>query len=93
MNPEPCPGLRVHPESGCVPVGGASDLKLHLHPHSTSIFDTEVAVRIRGGRKLTLKIVGAAEEPTVTIDRVRTNSVYVHVHCRVWMLVWVERGR
>lgn len=70
VNPEPCPGLRVHPESGCVPVGGASDLKLHLHPNSTTVFDTELVVHVRGGRKLALKVVGAAEEPTVTIDKV-----------------------
>ena len=71
MNPEPCPGLRVHPESGCVPVGGASDLKLHLHPDSVAVFDTELVVCIRGGRKLALKVVGAAEKPTITINRVR----------------------
>ena len=75
----------MHPESGCVPVGGASDLKLHLHPNSTSIFDTEVLVRIRGGRKLTLKIVGAAEEPTVTIDRVRTNSLYMCMYMYMYV--------
>ena len=70
-NPEPCPGLRVSPTSGCVPVGGASDLQLHLHPDSVAVFDTELEVLVRGGRSLTLKVVGAVEEPTVTIDKVK----------------------
>ena len=72
VNPEPCPGLRVDPESGCVPVGGVTDLKLHLHPVSVAMFDTELVVRVRGGgRRLALKLVGAVEKPIVTVDRVR----------------------
>ena len=62
--------MMVHPKSGCVPVGGACDLKLHLHPVSVTLFDTELVVMVRGGRKLKLKLVGAAEKPKVTIDRV-----------------------
>ena len=64
--------MTVHPKSGCVPVGGACDLKLHLHPVSVTLFDTELVVMVRGAgsRKLKLKLVGAAEEPKVTIDRV-----------------------
>ena len=72
VNPEPCAGLKVHPESGCVPVGGVSELQLHLHPESEALFDTELVVAVRGGKRLTLKLVGAAEEPKVTIDRVST---------------------
>ena len=71
LNSEPCPGLTVHPESGCVPVGGVTDLKLHLYPKGVAVFDTELVVVIRGGRRLGLKLVGAAEEPVVSIDRVR----------------------
>ena len=65
----------MSPTSGCVPVGGASDLQLHLHPDNAAVFDTELEVAIRGGRSLTLKVVGAAEEPTVTIDKVRGHNV------------------
>ena len=56
-------------------MGGASDLQLHLHPDNVAVFDTELEVVIRGGRSLTLKVVGAVEEPTVTIDKVRGHNV------------------
>ena len=70
VNPTPYPGLRVYPESGCVPVGGATDLILHLHPQAVDKFDTQLAVQVREGRRLRLKLVGAVEEPIVGIDRV-----------------------
>ena len=59
------------PESGCVPVGGVSELQLRLCPESEALFDTELVVAVRGGKRMTLKLVGAAEKPRVTIDRVR----------------------
>ena len=51
-------------------MGGVSELQLHLHPESEALFDTELVVAVRGQKRLTLKLVGAAEEPRVTIDRV-----------------------
>ena len=85
INPEPCAGLKVHPKSGCVPVGGASDLQLHLHPESEALFDTELVVAVRGGKRLSLKLVGAAEEPRVTIDRVSICNVTDDMSiCEMW---------
>ena len=79
MNPEPCAGLKVTPESGCVPVGGVCQLHLHAHPQSEALFDTELTVAVRGGKRLGLKLVGAAEEPKVTIDRVSVCVYTYHV--------------
>ena len=80
VNPEPCPGLKVHPKNGCVPVGGVSDLQLCLCPESEALFDTELVVAIRGGKRLSLKLVGAAEKPRVTIDRVSKMQYYNTVY-------------
>ena len=73
--------MKVHPESGCVPVGGTSDLQLQLCPGSEALFDTELVVAVRGGRRLTLKLVGTAVEPRVTIDRVSNYPIVVSVLC------------
>ena len=63
-------GLKVFPESGCVPVGGATELRLVVHPETVGHFEGRVCVRLREGRPLSLKLAGTVEQPCVSIDQV-----------------------
>ena len=74
VEPKPYPGLRVSPESGCVPVGGTTPISLHLHPTAVDTFDSELAVKVREGRTLRLKLAGVVEKPIVGIDRVSISA-------------------
>ena len=80
-------GLKVFPESGCVPVGGATELRLVVHPETVGHFEGRVCVRLREGRPLSLKLAGTVEQPCVSIDQVSetatppwTRRIYILLH-------------
>ena len=70
VDPSPYPGMQLFPQSGCVPVGGAAELQVVLHPLAVDRFDVRVAVEVREGRRTGVRIAGAVEHPTVAIDKV-----------------------
>ena len=70
MDPNPFPGLTVDPIFGVVPVGGTTELKIHLTPNAVIKFDTRVNVAIRGWKMLELRMGGTVEPPCVDIDLV-----------------------
>ena len=62
--------MQLFPRSGCVPVGGAADLQVVLHPKSADRFDVRVGVELRSGRRVGVRMTGAVEHPTIAIDKV-----------------------
>ena len=69
-DPAPYPGMNVYPQSGCVPVGGATKLTIAFHPKLAEKFDALMSVQFREGRSLFLRLAGTVEEPLVSIDKV-----------------------
>ena len=69
-DPAPYPGMKVYPKSGCVPVGGATELTIAFHPELAKKFDALMSVHFREGRSLFLRLAGTVEEPLVSIDKV-----------------------
>ena len=73
VNTTPYTGMKVFPKSGCVPVGGVSELKVVFQPQSVDKFDVEVCVDVRElGRTLRIRLAGGVEQPTISIDKVRS---------------------
>ena len=62
--------MKVHPQSGCVPVGGATELTIAFHPELAEKFDALMSVQFREGRSLVLRLAGTVEDPLVSIDQV-----------------------
>ena len=73
VDPSPYPGMQLFPQSGCVPVGGAAEMQVVLHPRAVDRFDVRVAVEVREGRRTGVRIAGAIEHPTVAIDKVSSH--------------------
>ena len=71
VDPNPVPGLSVSPVQGVVPVGGTTELKIHLTPSAVMKFDTRLEVAIRGWKTIDLRMGGTVEPPLVDIDMVR----------------------
>ncbi|XP_041462969.1 cilia- and flagella-associated protein 47-like isoform X1 [Lytechinus variegatus] len=68
VDPNPVPGLNVSPIQGVVPVGGTTELKIHLTPSAVMKFDTRLEVAIRGWKTIDLRMGGTVEPPLVDID-------------------------
>ncbi|KAL5265854.1 hypothetical protein ACHWQZ_G006507 [Mnemiopsis leidyi] len=68
LNPQPTPFCTVKPESGCIPVGGMVNLELSFFAVDIEKFDFKIDVRIRGGKKQTLRVGGSVEPPLVECD-------------------------
>ncbi|XP_072178621.1 cilia- and flagella-associated protein 47-like [Diadema setosum] len=68
VDPNPVPGLSVSPVQGVVPVGGTTELKIHLTPSAVMKFDTRLEVAIRGWKTIDLRMGGTVEPPLVDID-------------------------
>lgn len=77
LDPNPFPGLAISPIHGVVPVGGHAELKVQLTPSAILKFDTKIQVAIKGGRTLELRMGGNVEPPTVDIDVVRTDEIFI----------------
>lgn len=75
-DPSPYAGMQLFPRSGCVPVGGAAELLVVLHPKSVDRFDVRVGVELRGGKKVGIRMAGAVEHPVIAIDKVGSMTCY-----------------
>lgn len=58
-------------------MGGHAELKVQLTPSAILKFDTKIQVAIKGGRTLELRMGGNVEPPTVDIDVVRTDEIFI----------------
>lgn len=78
VDPNPVPGLNVSPVQGVVPVGGTTELKIHLTPSAVMKFDTRLEVAIRGWKTIELRMGGTVEPPLVDINVV-SNFIFIPV--------------
>ncbi len=57
-----------------VPRGGAATLQVLLCPESVGTVDMRVAVGLRGGRTLSLRLAGMVNQPMLYLDEVSRNT-------------------
>jgi len=79
VDSSPHPGLRVFPENGVVPTGGAACLKVLLCPEAVGNIDIRVCVALREGKTISFRLAGMVEQPTLSIDQVYSTDNGFHV--------------
>ena len=67
-NPD-LPGLTVTPSEGCVPARTSIELFLSLLPTSVGCFESQLRLRLRKGKVLSLRLAGSVEAPQVYLDQ------------------------
>ena len=67
-NPSPYSGMTITPTTGNIPVGGSVQLRVELNPQVTGKFDTWIHVNIRQSKRISLRVAGSVEMPSVDVN-------------------------
>ena len=69
--------LQVVPSSGCIPGGGAIELKLDVCPSVVGAFDVKLCVCIRESKQLLIRLSGTVEQPSLTVEKVSRGFLFL----------------
>lgn len=67
--------IKVSPSIGCIPGGGAVELKVEVCPTVVGSFDIKLCICVRESKQLSIRLSGTVEQPSITVEKVSLCAV------------------